>query len=160
MVHSIYYFSALATWRPSSVARHSVFIEALKCRGINVILGEFKDKTRWCHYCHKSYPDHEEKATDVNIALHAYRLAANHEIDRIVLVTGDTDMIPAIRLIRQDFPQKEIGVIFPYQRKSNQLSQEVDFKRKTSSAILPLFQLPDSITLPSGKTISRPPEWT
>lgn len=159
-IHSIYYFSALATWRPSSAARHRVFIEALTHYGINVVLGEFKKKTKWCATCHKSYQDYEEKATDVNIALYAYRLASMPDIDRVVLVSGDTDMLPAIQLIKQDFPTKEPGVIFPYQRKNDQLGQEVSFKRKTSAKILPLFQLPSSITLANGKVITRPLEWT
>ncbi|MDL2259981.1 NYN domain-containing protein [Deltaproteobacteria bacterium OttesenSCG-928-K17] len=159
-IHSIYYFSALATWRPNSAARHRVFIEALRHYGIHVVLGEFKDKTKWCANCRKSYKDHEEKATDVNIALYAYRLASQPDIDRIVLVSGDTDMIPAIRLIKQDFPTKEPGVIFPYMRKNDQLGNEVSFRRKTSAKILPQFQLPESITLSSGKVITRPPEWS
>ena len=158
-LHSIHYFSALATWRPGSSSRHKIYIEALQHYGIHVVLGEFKTKTKWCKNCRTQYQDHEEKATDVNLALHAYRLAAQSNAERIILVSGDTDMLPAIRLIKQDFPHKEPGVIFPYQRKNSQLSNEVSFHRKTSLKILPQFQLPDNLTLASGKTITRPQEW-
>ncbi|MFX4921900.1 NYN domain-containing protein, partial [Acinetobacter baumannii] len=64
----------------------------------------------------------EEKETDVNIALFMYRTALLEsqkppndpsKIEQILLVSGDTDMTPALRLIRQDFPSMKIGLIFP-----------------------------------------------
>lgn len=46
----------------------------------------------------------EEKQTDVNIALHMYRDAIRGEVDHVVLVSNDSDLEPALKLIRGDCP--------------------------------------------------------
>lgn len=63
----------------------------------------------------------EEKETDVHIAISMYRIAARQafieeaeRIDQLVLVSGDTDMTPALRAIREDFPEMTIGIILPH----------------------------------------------
>ncbi len=55
----------------------------------------------------------EEKQTDVNIALHMYRDATSGNYDQVVLVTNDSDLIPALEFIRLDKPDIQIGVIIP-----------------------------------------------
>ena len=61
----------------------------------------------------------EEKQTDVKIALHMYTDALRGNIDQIVLVTNDSDLVPALQMIRQDFPKVRVGVIFPLKPKSS-----------------------------------------
>jgi len=63
----------------------------------------------------------EEKETDVHIAISMYRLASQQvalpteeRIQQMVLVSADTDMTPALRAIREDFPELKIGVILPH----------------------------------------------
>lgn len=55
----------------------------------------------------------EEKKTDVNIALGMYRDACKGICDRIILVSNDTDLEPALAAIRDDFPMTMIGVVAP-----------------------------------------------
>ena len=55
----------------------------------------------------------EEKQTDVNIALHAYRDAARGVCDQVVICSNDSDLEPALRLIRQDVPTAVIGLVMP-----------------------------------------------
>lgn len=50
-----------------------------------------------------------------------YRLAAlqhglspAERIQQIVLVSADTDLTPALRALREDFPEIQIGVILPH----------------------------------------------
>jgi len=62
----------------------------------------------------------EEKKTDVNIAVNLYRDAARSHCEQLVLVTGDTDIAPALELIRQDFPSIQIGVIAPIPKNQEQ----------------------------------------
>lgn len=71
----------------------------------------------------------EEKETDVHIAISMYRTASRQEIlpwekrvEQLVLVSGDTDMAPALRAIREDFPHLKIGVILPYRTGSKRLA--------------------------------------
>lgn len=156
---SVNYFTALAYWRADSAARHQMFIEATEVNGVNVILGMFKEKNLFCPNCHTPFNTHEEKATDVNIALEAYRVASRQEIEQIIFVTGDTDLLPAIRMIKSDFPEKRIGVVFPLNRVSKELCQEAHFYHRTRRKILDRFQLPEVIQSPQGKIIQRPPTW-
>ena len=160
-LHSITYFTALATWRSNdSVMRHQAFIAANEENGIKTVLGKFKEKDWRCQHCGLPGKRHEEKATDVNIALHAYRLAASKEIDQLFLVTGDTDLVPAIRMIKSDFPDIEIGVVFPFHRETEELKKEVSRYHSTKKKILEKFQLPDVIyKRQNNKQITRPPEW-
>ena len=55
----------------------------------------------------------EEKQTDVNIALHAYRDVARGTCDQAVICSNDSDLEPALRLIRQDVPTAIIGLVMP-----------------------------------------------
>ena len=41
------YFSAFATWRPSH-QKHRLYAAALRARGVEVVLGQFKEKPRRC----------------------------------------------------------------------------------------------------------------
>jgi len=156
-LHGISYFTALAFWRPNSVIRHKVFIEACKEKGINVILGKFKTKNVSCPKCLQCFTRHEEKATDVNIALHAYRLAA--KVQKIILVSGDTDLIPAVKLIKEDFPQVTVEAVFPFKRDNFEFARAVDAHYRTREKILNRFQLPETIQKSNGKLIVRPPSW-
>lgn len=55
----------------------------------------------------------EEKQTDVNIALNVYRDAVRGEFDQVVVCSNDSDMEPALRMIREDVPAVKVGVILP-----------------------------------------------
>jgi uncharacterized LabA/DUF88 family protein len=171
-LHSISYFTALAFWRSiDSVSRHKVFIEACKAKGLNVILGKFKPKNvccpspskakpPGCPQCPQCFTLHTEKATDVNIALYAYRLALGGRVQKIILVSGDTDLIPAVKFIKEDFPQVRVEAVFPFKRANSEFEKAVDAHYKTRQAILPRFQLPDKIQKANGKFIVRPQSWT
>jgi uncharacterized LabA/DUF88 family protein len=55
----------------------------------------------------------EEKKTDVNIALRMYRDAAKGLVDRVILVSNDSDTEPLLEAVREDFPHVIIGVVMP-----------------------------------------------
>lgn len=59
----------------------------------------------------------EEKQTDVNIALTAYRDAVNRLADIFVFVSNDTDLEPALSAIRQEVGQTiQIGIVIPLRK--------------------------------------------
>lgn len=71
----------------------------------------------------------EEKETDVHIAISMYRAACkqsglptHQQIEQLVLVSSDTDMTPALKAIREDFPSMTIGVILPHRAELNRPS--------------------------------------
>ena len=71
----VFYFSAYATWIPAAYARHRVYVAALESVGVTPIMGNFKQKTRSCNSCGASWLTHEEKETDVSIALNMLNVA-------------------------------------------------------------------------------------
>jgi len=169
-LQDIFYFTAKAFWRPHSMYRHEIFIEATQSRGVKIVYGKFKEKDLYCPSdykcdpsgctgCPQQFKRHEEKATDVNIALYSYHLAHKDAYDKIIIVSGDTDLVPAIEMVRQEFPHKIVGVLYPLGRANNELRQVANFVSKTKMKHLDAFQLPDQVQLPD-KLLYRPHEWT
>jgi len=107
LLDTVYYFSAYATWRPDAYSRHRAFVAALKASGVEPVMGVFKEKGRTCHTCGSAWNDHEEKETDVNIALHLLRDAQMDRFDRALIISGDSDLAPAVRMVLTLFPAKK-----------------------------------------------------
>lgn len=55
----------------------------------------------------------EEKQSDVALALHAYSDAIRQEVDQIIVLTNDTDFVPAMRMIRDYHTLVIVGLIAP-----------------------------------------------
>jgi uncharacterized LabA/DUF88 family protein len=159
-IRKVYLFTALATWNPDKVNRHQQYLYVLRRRGVEVVLGKFKRKNRFCLLCRKEYRTYEEKLTDVNIAVQMFKGAMLDEYDRAILISGDTDIIPAIRTIHEVFPGKEIGVVIPMDAMSEDLRRECDFHFQMKEDHLARSQLPDEIPDAIHGTIRRPPSWT
>ncbi|MHA3099381.1 NYN domain-containing protein, partial [Acinetobacter brisouii] len=86
------------------------------------------------------------------------------KIEQILLVSGDTDMTPALKMIKADFPSMKIGLIFP-QRESLQrtppgsLIELADWSRKVvKDSELSQHQFPDRIST-KKKPILKPSYW-
>ena len=152
-------FTALATWDSGKVARHKLFIRANENAGVEVVYGEFKRKDKHCHLCGKKYQSFEEKQTDVNIALSLFSLAVSDGYDRAVIVSGDTDLIPAIKAVRASFPQKQIGVVIPIGRSSEDLLKHADFRFHMREQHLASSRFPDQIVLADDFTLECPVTW-
>ncbi len=56
----------------------------------------------------------EEKQTDVNLALDVYRDAIRGQAEQLVICTNDTDIVPALRRVREDMPSVTLGLVFPH----------------------------------------------
>jgi len=156
----LYYFSALATHLndPSIVQRHQNYLECLKATGINCELSRFKPKNIDCPNCKYVILRHEEKETDVAITAKLFELLHCDMCDTVVLVTGDTDVSPAVKTCANLFPQKTVVFAFPYKRKNKELAKLArSFKISVQNYIK--HQLPDPFPLPDGTTIPKPLCW-
>lgn len=112
----VYYFSAYAVWIPDAHRRHKKYVNALVANGVTPVISQFKDKDRRCPKCNHNWIGHEEKETDVNIALALFDGAYSDEFDRAYIVSRDSDLAPAVRMLRRRFPDKGITVIAPPNR--------------------------------------------
>jgi uncharacterized LabA/DUF88 family protein len=155
----IEYFTTLATWDPAKVARHRVFIKAQISEGVSVVYGEFKLRDKRCRLCGRVYQAHEEKQTDVNIAVRLLQLAFQDQYDKAVIVSGDTDLLPALKAVQRVFPGKEVGVVIPIGKASEDLKKQASFHYKMKEQHLISSQLPDTVVLSDGSLLHRPSTW-
>lgn len=108
----------------------------------------------------------EEKQTDVNLGLHMYRDAVRRSASQLVLVSNDSDLAPALEMIKRDYPEIKIGVVLPVLspkkgvRKSGQLQKSADWTRQYLRADeLVQSQLPETLQNRKNKTIRKPECW-
>ncbi len=141
--------------------RQSEFLEVLATiTGLEITYGHFLAKDADCHACGSVWTKFEEKMTDVNIATSMMTDAFQDQFDHAILVSGDSDLVPPVRAILKLFPEKKIFVAFPPARKSTELKNLASDKIEMFKASLVNSQLPDQVTLPSGRVIVRPADWT
>ncbi|SMQ27796.1 NYN domain-containing protein [Pseudomonas helmanticensis] len=113
----------------------------------------------------------EEKETDVHIAISMYRAASRQlmyegaeRLEQIILVSSDTDMTPALKALRTDFPGLIIGVILPHRSGSvrplpGSLKDNSHWLRRFISAEeLRLHQLPSRVATHKKPAI-KPDYW-
>lgn len=122
------------------------------------MLGKFREKEIACHLCRRIFRTHEEKRTDVNIAVHVVAGAVKDLYDRAVLVTADSDLIPSIQTVHELAPVKQIGIMLPIGRNSYDLKNAADFVKKMPQEKLKRCLLPQTIAL-GNDTIRKPPNW-
>lgn len=158
-IAGVYYFTTLATWDPGKVAKHKLFIRANELEGVQVVYGEFKRKQKRCNLCHKLFWTVEEKQTDVNIALKLFQLAVQDVYDKAIIISGDTDLLPAVKAVQSTFPIKSIGVVIPIGRASEDFKKHADFHFKMKEHQLQASRFLDIITLSGGGTLVCPPTW-
>jgi uncharacterized LabA/DUF88 family protein len=160
-VTSIYYFSAFAEWLPDQVARHKTYVAALEAHGIITVMGHFKEKDGWCNSCGHTWVRHEEKETDVSIGITMLRDAYKNKYERALLVTRDSDLMPAVRMVRAEFPKKEIvAVAPPMMGHSNDLISVCNSKRKISPKQVRACLFPDQVKNQDGSLAAiRPTEY-
>ena len=99
----------------------------------------------------------EEKASDVNLAVHLLNDAWLNAYDCALVVTNDSDIAEAMRLAKRHCG-KLIGLATPGKRHpSRQLTAHADFSlRIRNQTLLRQSQLPDPIP---GTTIHKPAAW-
>jgi uncharacterized LabA/DUF88 family protein len=150
-LREVYYFSAFATWMPAQLARHRQYVEALKASGVTPVLGQFKAKDRSCKHCGHKWIGHEEKETDVNIALWLLREAYRDRFDEAFIISRDSDLTPAVRMVVEEFPAKSIKIITPpYAGHSKEMAQLVGKKKLASIKVVHLERnlLPATVLSP------------
>ncbi len=98
----------------------------------------------------------EEKGSDVNLAVHLLNDSWLDDYDCGVVVSNDSDVAEAMRLVREQH-SKRIGLVTPGARRpSQQLKKHADFVRHIRANGLRHSQLPDAIP---GTNIQKPETW-
>ena len=98
----------------------------------------------------------EEKGSDVNLAVHLLNDAWQDEYDCAVVVSNDSDLAEAMRLVREQ-REKFLDLMTPGNRYPSQdLTEYANFHRSIRRNLLERSQLPNLIP---DTNISKPEEW-
>lgn len=163
VLEKVYYFSAIATYLkpqyPQKIIKHEQYIKCLESTGVEVILGRFKNKDVYCHNCKSKILKHEEKETDVYIAIKILELLFNDECDEVVVVSGDTDLGAAAKKALELFPTKKVRFAFPYERKNKELLRIAPDSFSIGKTQYAKHLLPNPVILRDGMEIKKPDNW-
>ena len=142
-------------------AEQAIYLDALRATSsiLTVTEGRFLEKPVQCPACGDVRMTYEEKETDVNIAVSLVEDAAGDRYDTALLITGDSDLCPAIRSVRRLRPTKRVLVAFPPLRSTNQLRQTAHGTFSISGSRLRGRLLPDVVTTDTGVKLIRPERW-
>lgn len=169
-VVGVRYFTALVDpQKHQSISRdrQKRYLQALgSCSRIKVVSGKYQMREVSCRArCRERYEVPEEKKTDVGIAVHMISDAIDKLMDRIILVSGDSDLEPAVEWIRKRYPAIRITVYIPQvpgeskQRRNDTYSRMGVDAKPLPAGDLHRFQFPDKVDLGSGRSVERPKEW-
>ena len=158
-VNSVKYFTSRISNSIEKQKRQDVYIEALRTTPVSITYGQFRNQPMECSNCSHFWYDSKEKMTDVNIATSLMIDAFTNTFDVAFLISGDSDLVPPIKAIRDLFPEKEIWVVFPPNRESNALKKVANGSFVLGRKKLENSQLQEEIQSTYGVILQRPPSW-
>jgi 6-hydroxy-3-succinoylpyridine 3-monooxygenase len=167
-IQKIFYFTAIVSGEAQ--LRQKIYFQALETSPlVHMVFGLYKLKKLRCRVndCHysgqKYYKVPEEKGTDVNIALQMLDDAYQCVCDRMILVSGDSDLVPAIKLVKKRHPEIQVTVYVPAndpkRGAARELRSAADKHQTLPQKLLQKAHFPDSLTLSSGEVIKKPSSW-
>ncbi len=105
----------------------------------------------------------EEKHTDVNIAVQMVVDAFDGACDRMVLVSGDSDLVPGVKLVKSRFPNIKIQVYVPSRSPTRgaavELRSYADRARDLPLQLLRPAQFPNKVPDGFGGFVQKPANW-
>lgn len=125
-----------------------------------LILGNYIKKSLTCFKCRNIINTYEEKESDVNLASQIVADAYQDNCDIAIIVSADSDMIPAIELARE--AGKKVLIYFPPNHKSSNLRILAGMRPTHLERYESRFKkamLPERITLKNGFELSIPHKW-
>jgi len=162
VINEINYFSAIAKHLSQDIQlRHLAYISALKANRINFVEGCFKEKE--VHFKNENgsqkIKKFEEKETDVNIVIHIVRDAISFNCDKMLVITNDTDITPALKMALKHNKNLKIKILTPPTYRLHYTLKSVIQQEKPIHILKEHIQrslLPEEVMLPNGKIIRIP----
>ena len=156
----IKYFTSRVSNNPEKQKRQTTYIEALEAFGVKVYYGHYQRNKTECNRCGNIWPKYNEKMTDVNIATQMIIDAYKNKYDMAMLISGDSDLVPPIKAIHENFEHKRVFVIFPPKRHNNSVSLVARGSMTIGRKKLADSQLDQEVKKKDGYIIKKPTEWS
>lgn len=167
-VSSIKLFSAWMDHDSDARERQERYFKALSTLPkVSLVLGVFQPREVSCRACNKKYMFQEEKKTDVNLAVHMISDAIGGACDSMFVVSGDSDIQPAVEWIATNRPNIKITIYVPA-LPQEQATRRTDYYKTKGLSVdckfLPLggikdHQMKPVVKLPNGQLVARPHLW-
>lgn len=116
------YFTSRVSNSPDKQKRQSTYIDALESVGVKIIYGNYQDGSEDCKRCGHKWRTAKEKMTDVNIATHIIMDAYKDTYDMAMLISGDSDLVPPINAVHENFRKKRVFIAFPPKRHNSSMA--------------------------------------
>jgi uncharacterized LabA/DUF88 family protein len=159
-IQAVKFFTAhIKGTNKQKITRQNSYLSALGTTPVKIIKGQYQVQKTRCKQCRKISYASEEKMTDVNIAVHMLTDAIEDNYDTAILVSGDSDLTPALAALRKYFPEKQIILAFSPNRKSKNLLQYASTHFVLGKQKLLDAQFEVEIPLPNGYILRRPKAW-
>ena len=111
----------------------------------------------------RSFNIPEEKKTDVNIAVHMIKDAIYDKCDRFIVVSSDSDLVPAVKAVKFITPNKKVIVYIPTKHEvrgaAKELRDSSDRHKILPNNLLSKAQFPDQINDLKVGIIRKPTSW-
>lgn len=156
---SIKYFTSRVNNNPDKQKRQNTFIEALESTGIKAYYGHYQSDSIECKRCGSIWATYNEKMTDVNIATHMIIDAFQDNCDMAMLISGDSDLVPPIKAIHDNFKNKRVFVAFPPNRFNNSVALVAKGNFIIGRKKIVDCQFPPEIIKPNGYILKKPKLW-
>ncbi|MCE2516410.1 MAG: NYN domain-containing protein [Alphaproteobacteria bacterium] len=164
--HINYYYANVKSLPddPSAPDRQGVYLRAIKTlNNVHLVQGDFtKRKVEmrlWSDpFAVVEVMKVEEKGSDVNLATNLLNDAWTDVYDVAFVVSQDPDLKEGMRLVKQEFPQKEVNLITPGPRRKacKELRDLADHHLEIRPKHLKNAQFPDKLP---AINIIKPPSW-
>lgn len=158
---AIKYFTAPILGGKNKQERQNAYLDAIRTLPkVEIILGRFEPEKKECAKC--KYPNlhPQEKKTDVNIATNLICDALDDLYETAILVTADSDLVPAIQAVKKLKPNKRIVVAFPPNRYSKELQDVTHAKISIWEPLLRKSGLQEIIKRAGLADIVRPEKYS
>ena len=127
-IGEVHYFTARPKNKGKTTRQNMLMScnKAINGEKFKIHYGKYQDKPMICRAedgCGKSFMHWEEKQTDVNLAIKMIETCHYDECNKIVLISGDSDFLPPLKLIKNFYKEKDLLVMFPPTKYTNSISE-------------------------------------
>ena len=151
--------------------RQDNYCRALASVDVEVVDGRLEYREKECLVSHCALPRPcffripVEKMTDVNMALHMVEDVVKFSPNVAVVISGDTDLIPAMQRVRRLMPKGLKQAFIPCSEKALKFRRTDEYglngwvARRLGEDVLRSAQFPPMVTAKDGTLLHRPTRW-
>ncbi len=155
----VQYYTSRVSNNAEKQKRQTTYLEAIESTGVDIFYGQYQSNTIKCNRCPHEWVSYNEKMTDVNIAVDIIMDGINDKYDAAMLISGDSDLVPPIRAVINNFLGKRVFVAFPPMRQNNTVKLAAKGCFVIGKRKIQQNQLPNAIKKLDGYVLTKPKEW-